>query len=94
MAAVYAITASGTNAVARPVLNRRRLGVYNQSTTATVYIAFDVAAVASATAGQVTLLPISGASKNFVEWDGDLVPAGALNMIASAGSTPVTVIEA
>lgn len=93
MTAVYAITASGTNQVARPAKSRSILGVYNQSTTATVYVAFDAAAVASATAGQITLLPASGANTSSVLIIGPDAPNSAINIIASAGSTPVTVIE-
>jgi hypothetical protein len=96
MAAVYAITATGTNQVARPVKARNFLGIYNQSATATVYVAFDMAALAAATAGQITLLPISGANVSWFAWgpgDGQALPSGAINMIASAGGTPVTIIE-
>lgn len=91
--AVTALTASGTNAVARPSKMRSYLGIFNQSATATVYIAFDTAAVAAATAGQITLLPVSGANKSFVEFSGQEAPNGAINIIASASSTPVTVID-
>jgi hypothetical protein len=96
MAAVYAITATGTNQVARPAKARSFLGIYNQSATATVYVAFDAAAAASATAGQITLLPVSGANVSGVTWgpgDAQALPSGAINMIASAGGTTVTIIE-
>ena len=91
--AVTAITASGTNAVARAAKVRTYLGIFNQSATATVYVAFDTAATAAATAGQITLLPISGANKSCVEFYGPEAPNGAVNIIASASSTPVTVID-
>jgi hypothetical protein len=96
MAAVYAITATGTNQVARPAKARNFLGIYNQSTTATVYVAFDAAAVAAATAGQVTLLPITGANVSWFAWgpgDAQALPSSAINIIASAAATPVTIIE-
>jgi hypothetical protein len=94
---IKAITAAGTNAVVSASRMRNYLGIFNQSTTATVYIAFDTAAVAAATAGQLTLGPLVASSipASFV-WDGgnsQNVPTQAINMIASAGSTPVTIIE-
>jgi len=93
--AAIAVTASGSNQTGTALGIPRAssyVGIFNQSVSATVYVAFDAAAVAAATAGQVTLLPVSGANKSFVEWYGDAIPRGILNIIASAGSTPVTVI--
>jgi hypothetical protein len=96
---IRAITGSGTSQIASPVKSRTYLGIFNQSTTATVYIAFDTAAVAAATAGQLTIGPLgnSGVPPSMV-WDGaagsNTVPTQAINLIASAGATPVTIIEA
>ena len=95
---VLAITASGTNQVADPAKPRNFLGIYNQSASATVYVAFDTAAVAAATAGQITLVPLGtgGVAASSVVWnaaDPRGVPQHAINIIASAGSTPVTLIE-
>jgi uncharacterized membrane protein YedE/YeeE len=92
---VTAVTAGIASAVVSAAHPRRYLGIFNQSTTATVYIAFGQPAVAVATAGQLTLLPITtppGFSS--VEWDGSgFVPGNQINVIASAAATPVTVIE-
>jgi len=94
---IKAITAGGTNAIVSASRVRNYLGIFNQSITATVYIAFDTAAVAAATAGQLTLGPLgsTGVPASFV-WDGgnsQNVPTQAINMIASAGATTVTIIE-
>ena len=89
---VLAVTAGAANAVALPVRVRPYLGVFNQSVTATVYVAFDAPAVAAATAGQITLLPVVGANKSSIEFTGAECPSGAVNIIASAAATPVTVI--
>lgn len=97
MTAFYAVTASGTNqtftALSVPKASTY-LGVFNQSTSATVYLAVDTTAAAAATAGQITLLPVTGANKSFVEWSDGATPTGVVNIIASAGSTPVTVVIA
>jgi hypothetical protein len=90
--AVYPITAGAANIVALPVRPHEYLGIFNQSITATVYVAFDTPAIAAATAGQVTLLPVVGANKSSVEFTGNSVPNGAINVIASAAATPVTII--
>jgi hypothetical protein len=68
---------------------RTYLALLNVSTTATVYCTLDgSAALATATAGQITLLPSSG----FV-WSGGKVPTNQINCIASASSTPFTILE-
>jgi hypothetical protein len=90
--AVYPITAGVGNIVALGVRPHEYLGIFNQSITATVYVAFDTAAVAAATAGQITLLPVVGANKSSVEFTGNSVPNGAVNVIASAAGTPLTII--
>jgi hypothetical protein len=93
-AAVTAVTAGIASAVVSAAHPRRYLGIFNQSTTATVYVAFGQAAVAAATPGQITLLPLTtppGFSS--AEWNGPFVPGNQINVIASAAATPVTVIE-
>jgi hypothetical protein len=91
-----AISATTGNQVASPMKPRNFLGIYNQSTTATVYVAFDVAAVAAATAGQLTIGPaVTGGVPDRVVFDGESgtdVPTGAVNIIASAAA-PVTLVE-
>jgi hypothetical protein len=90
-----AISATAANQVASPTKARNYLGIFNQSTTATVYAAFDAAAVAAATAGQFTIGPaVTGGVPSQLVWDGasGQVPTGALNIIAS-GACPVTVVE-
>jgi hypothetical protein len=95
MVAVYPITAGAANIVARPATTRTFLGIYNQSATATVYIAFDTPAVAAATAGQLTLLPAVSTNMSSAVFFSDYgnTPGGALNIIASTDATPVTIIE-
>jgi hypothetical protein len=94
-AVVTAVTAGIASQVVSAAHSRRYLGIFNQSTTASIFIAFDRPAVAVATAGQLTLLPITtppGFSS--IEWDGSgFVPGNQVNVIASAAATPVTVIE-
>jgi hypothetical protein len=95
-AVVTAVTAGIANTVASAAKPRRYLGIFNQSTTASVYVAFDVPAVAAATAGQITLEPVSatGPGASSVQWASDgFVPGNGINIIASAAATPVTVME-
>jgi hypothetical protein len=94
MAQISGLTIGATNVVASVARPRRFLGIFNQSTTATVYIAFDKPAVAAATAGQLTLEPISatGSGATGFQWI-DFVPDNQINLIASAVATPVTLIE-
>jgi hypothetical protein len=94
---VTAFTAGAASLVASAGRARNYLGIFNQSTTATIYVAFGQAALAAATAGQLTLGPLgnSGVASSFV-WDGSNfqnVPTQSVNIIASAATTPVTVIE-
>lgn len=91
-AVVTPVTAGAADVVASPAKPRRFLAIYNGSTTATVYVAFDVAAVAAATAGQITLPPTGGMA-GMVQWAGEFVPANAIHVIASAAATPVTILE-
>ena len=88
---VFAIAATGASQVARPPKARNNLLIANQSATATVYVAFDAAAVAAATAGQLTLQPAAATNVSSVQFVGD-APGGAINIIASAAA-PVTVVE-
>jgi hypothetical protein len=93
---VTALTVGTTSQVVSAARPRRCLSIHNQSTTATVYIAFDRPAVAAATAGQFTVGPIGvvGGVAQIWWWDGSgFVPANQINMIASAAATPVTVVE-
>jgi hypothetical protein len=94
---VTAVTATGTSQVASAARPRNVLQIYNQSTSATVYIAFDTVAVAAATAGQITLGPLgSGGIPASISWnstDPTRIPQHAINMIASAGGTQVTILE-
>jgi hypothetical protein len=92
MAAVYAITATGTSAQARPAKSRSFLGIYNQSTADTIYVGID----AAATAVQLTLLPVSGANVSWLTWGpgyAQAIPSGAINLRSSGTSTAVTIIE-
>jgi hypothetical protein len=97
MSAFIAVTASGTNQTGTALGIPRAssyLGIFNQSVAATVYVAFDTPAVAAATAGQLTLLPATGGNLSFALFRSGEVPRGVLNIIASAGGTPVTVVVA
>jgi hypothetical protein len=95
---VTAVTAGIASSVISAAKPRRYLGIFNQSTTAAVYIAFDRPALAAPTAGQLTLEPIGetpvigGVPQ--IEWDGSgFVPGNQINLVASAAGTPVTLIE-
>lgn len=93
-AVVGALTVGTTSPAASSTAKARRyLGIFNQSATATVYVGFDAAPVAAATAGQLTLLPATGANLSSVQWNGSYVPANAIWLIASAAATPVTLLE-
>lgn len=68
---------------------RSFLQLFNQSSTATIYCLFGTAsAVAAPTAGQITLSPLGS-----VSWTFGLVPSNAIQCIASASSTPLTILE-
>jgi hypothetical protein len=68
---------------------RRHLEFQNQSGTATIYCTLDgSAAVGGPTAGQITLPPLSGYA-----WGTGLVPANAINCIATGAATPLTILE-
>jgi hypothetical protein len=68
---------------------RTYLGLFNQHATATIYCTLDgTAAVAAATAGQITLGPLGN-----ITWAGSKVPSNAINCIASGASTPLTIME-
>lgn len=92
---VTALTAGAANLIASPKKGRSYLAIYNQSATATVYIAFDTPAVAAATAGQLTLGPLEATSPlpTSIVWNVPNVPGNAINIIASAAGTPVTILE-
>jgi hypothetical protein len=88
---VTAFTSVAASAVASAAKPRRYLGIYNQSAD-TVFIAFDRAAVAADTAGQVTLQPL-GTVGSSVEWNGNFVPSNQVNIIGSAAGALVTILE-
>jgi hypothetical protein len=84
-----AVVVGTSSAQAGGAHNRRHLELLNQSATATIYCTMDgTAAVATPTAGQLTLLPLSGFA-----WGSGVIPANALNCIASGASTPLTIVE-
>ncbi|MGH9307700.1 MAG: hypothetical protein ACRD0I_12575, partial [Acidimicrobiales bacterium] len=84
-----AVTVGASSASVIGVGQRYYLALLNQSATATIYCNFDAtAAVASATAGQLTISPLSG-----YVWDTGKIPSNNINCIASAASTPMTVLQ-
>lgn len=97
-----ALAQSGSvNLVATPVLvgtssaqvggshNRRHLELLSQSASATIYCTMDgTAAVATPTAGQLTIPPLSGFA-----WATGLIPSNAINCIATGAATPLTIVE-
>lgn len=93
---ITAFTAGVASAQAVPFRQRKSLSVLNQSQTATIYIAFDAAAVAAPTAGQITLGPL-GATGQSPNASGFQIPSdppwSAVNIISSAAATPVTLLE-
>jgi hypothetical protein len=89
--AVIPVGATTANQVVQGAKPRRFLGIYNQSATIAVYVAFDQAAVAAPTAGQLTLQPAAATNVSSVVFIGEDTPSGAINIIASAAA-PVTVI--
>lgn len=89
-AIVTAVTVAATSAQGVAGHTRNFLLIVNESASATVAVAFGATAAVLNGAGSIMLA--AGASLRFSQADG-LVPSDALNFIASAGSTPVTVIE-
>jgi hypothetical protein len=75
---------SSATALANSVLGRRFLAIDNESVTATVACAFGATAALN-TAGSWTIPP--GMTRT---WNGSFVPSDAVNCIASAAGTPVT----
>ena len=88
-AIVTAVTVAATSGQAVAARPRNALLIVNQSAAATVSFAFGVAAVTNG-AGSITLL--AGEKWSAVQSLG-YAPSDAVNMIASTGSTPATVIE-
>ena len=76
---------SSAPALGAAVGGRKFLAIDNESQTATLACAFGAAAALN-TAGSFTIPP--GFTRT---WDGTFVPNDAVNCIASAGSTPVTI---
>jgi hypothetical protein len=69
--------------------SRTHLELYNQSATATIYCTVDgTAAVAAATAGQITIPPLAGQV-----WGTGQLPSNEFNCIATASSTPLTILQ-
>ena len=95
---VRSITAGTTNQVASPARQRNFLAILNQSESATLYVAFDQPAVATATAGQLTIGPlnpgIGQAESGSAVFRGiGETPWQTINIIASGAGTPVTILE-
>lgn len=88
-AVVTAVTVAATTGQGVPARSRNALLIVNQSATATVSFGFGIAAVTNG-AGCITLA--AGEKWSAIEQLG-YAPSDAVNFIASAGSTPVTVIE-
>lgn len=84
-AAAVTVGTSSAQALPPAALSRRFLAIDNESPTATVACAFGAAAAISS-AGSFTIPP-----QNTRTWDGTFVPSDAVNCIASAGATPVTI---
>lgn len=90
--AVSAGTASAQAVGANP---RRYLMISNESASASVAFAFGASATAALnTGGSITLGPAPGPGSAYEYKYPSLVPDDAIQMIASAASTPVTIIEA
>lgn len=84
------VTAGIASAQALGAQTRDYLMIANVSATATIYVAFTIAAVVNG-AGSFVLGP--GAVIQWVGGDGAaFVPSDAINIIASAAATPVTII--
>jgi hypothetical protein len=97
VALITGLTVGTTDMIASQARPRRNLGIYNQSTTNMVYVAFDQPAVAAPTAGQLTLEAISatgpGSGASGFRWTDQFVPGNEIHLIASGSNTPVTLIE-
>ncbi len=89
-AIVTPVTAGMSSGAGVPARSRDYLLVVNASSTATIAIAFDTAAVVNG-AGSITLT--SGQKAEWSDVNNGFVPSNAINVIASASSTPVTIIE-
>lgn len=92
---VTAVTATNASAVAVAARTRPYLAVFNQSATDTVAISFGSTDAVVGGAGSISLTPTTG-GRSFVIWDGQdggFVPSTAVNIISSAASTAVTIVE-
>jgi hypothetical protein len=89
-AIVTAVTVAATSALGVAARTRNALLIVNQSPTATVSFAFGATAAVTNGSGCITLA--AGGQWSAVQTLG-YAPSDAINFIASAGSTPVTVIE-
>jgi hypothetical protein len=91
-----AFTAGATSGQAVPARPRKFLGIYNQSGSNTLDVAFDQPAVTVQTAGQMSIAAQGTPQTTFswASWSGEgAVPSGAVNIIASGANTPVTIVE-
>jgi hypothetical protein len=79
------VSTTSTQALASSALGRRFLAIDNESITATVACAFGTTAALN-TAGSWTIPP--GMTRT---WNGSFVPSDAVNCVASATGTPVTI---
>jgi hypothetical protein len=83
---VTAVTlGTGSTQVLAAVTSRKFLAIDNESTSAAIACAFGATASID-TAGSFTIQP--GLTRT---WDGSFVPSDAVNCVAAAGATPVTV---
>lgn len=91
-AVTTAFTAGVASAQALAAQPRNYLMIANVSAAATIYVAFTQAAVVNG-AGSFVIGP--GANIQWASNSGDaagLIPSDAINIIASAAATPVTII--
>jgi hypothetical protein len=84
-----AVTVGGTPVTVANGHQRSFFAIFNQSNTATVYCVGDGSTpVASATANQITIPPLSG-----LMFQSGVIPSNSFSCIASGAGTPLTVIE-
>lgn len=85
-ATTTAATIGATSAQALAGGTRKYLLIKNESASAFIACRFAGTAALN-TAGSITLAPYAGFT-----WEGTFVPSDAINCIASAGSTPATIV--
>lgn len=89
-AVTTAVSAGVASAQALAAQPRDYLMIANVSATATIYVAFAQAAAVNG-AGSIVIGPGANIVWSLAE-AGGLVPSDAINIIASAATTPVTII--